>query len=61
MSVRPDHDELAQDLGCAEPSPHAIPIAHDVFTHFADIAKRENAPSVASVINDELRRRMGVR
>lgn len=41
--------------------PHAIPIRHDVFMHFKEIAERENAPSVACVINDELRKRMGER
>ncbi|MGD9725283.1 MAG: hypothetical protein AB7R40_23460 [Nitrospiraceae bacterium] len=60
MTVRPDMEDLAQELGVREPLPHAVPIEPDVFAHFKSIADREGG-SVKAVINDELRRRMGDR
>lgn len=42
----------------SEKTPHAVPIAHDIFTFYAAIAKREGTtPRV--VINDQLRKQMG--
>ena len=66
--IRKDHltHRAAVEAGYAPLSeyvreaPHAIPISHDVFLHFKEIADRENA-SVSVVINEELRRRMGDR
>lgn len=60
MSIRPDMQSLADDLGIPVPAPEPgaaqlVPIRHSLYDYYLDIAKREQS-SVAAVINDVLQK-----
>lgn len=63
MSIRPDMQSLAEELGTPVPAsePGAaceVPIRHSLYVYYLDIAKREQS-SVAAVINDALMKARG--
>lgn len=62
MTVRPDMQPLADQLGAREPAPHAVPIKHSIFNAFLIIARKKNDGAPVSVlINDALRQWLGDR
>jgi hypothetical protein len=59
MSIRPDMQPLAEELGASAPAIEPgtakdVPIRWSLYLYYLDIAKRERT-SIAAVINDVLR------